>query len=570
MKILFESQQKRTEQLVARVLQLLQLTVFTLPALPLLYLQYWQNPTLRLVNYGFHEGVFFLAVFEGAGISYVSWLCYMRSGNVMLRRMTQAFIGFTVVYSLHGIFTPIADHNTPLFLLYGPFSRLTLGGCLLMAMLSLQQPDDTVVERVSVRQWLRWLLYLLGVVAFVALIAYSPIAREPWVRLLPESLAAGCNLAAQFMLYRLPLRSTLMQCFGMAVVWLVAASLAFVLSSPWNHQWWLAHGLSAIGFSILGYGILKGFQTTNTMNRVFTAEELFEDLAATNDRLKESMAELASANLSLTQQAKQLDGAIVGFLDLLNLLPDGIVVVSHVGHIVRVNSAAERLFGYPRDAMQGMAVEELVPASMRAAHKRDRQLYSHLQSVRVMGIEGDPVSCLKSDGNTFQAHLSIGNLHYDGKDCVATFIREASAERIHIESQRLLDQADMQPAVLLRSVLAEVPQMFFELQRLPDGQYRCRSFSTAALEGMHIERDQSDEQKTQQLFNQIIPTDLPSVIEAIERAAQTKSGWQTLWRHHVHGQGLQRLQTHAREPHCLAKGGLGWLCVVDIQREAHA
>lgn len=547
---------------------MLRLAVFTLPVLPVIYLQYWQDPALKFVNHGFHEGAIVLAILEGVGISYVSWLCYARSGNVLLKRLTQAFIGFTVVYSMHGIFTPVADHYLSLFLLYGPASRLVMGCCLLMAMLSIQKPADTMNDRADVRQWMRWLLVLLGVNVFVAWVANSPIATQTWVRMLPESLAGGCNLAALFLLYRLPLRSPLMQFFGMAMVWLVVASLAFALSNPWNHQWWLAHALSAIGFSILGYGILKAFQTTHTVDMVFTAEELFEDLAATNDRLKESMAEVASANVSLTQHVKQLDRARGEFFNLLDLSPDGIVVVTDSGNITKVNAAAETLFGYPKGAMQGIAVEELIPASMRTAHKRERLLYEHLPSVRVMGVAGTALTCLRKDGSTFQAHISIGNMHCDGAYCMATFIREANVELTHFERLRLLDQVDIERGVLLRSVLADVPYMFFELQRQSNGQYRCGSFSTAALQGMHIQQDQSDEHKAQQLFNQIIPADLPSVIEAIEGDAQTKSGWQTQWRHHVHGQGLHRLRARAREPRRLPDGTLAWLCTVDILREA--
>ncbi len=557
-----------TEKWIARVLKWLQWAVFALPVLPVIYLQFWQDQTLTFVNHGFHGVVIVLVMLEGAGIGYVSWLCYRRSGIVLLRRLTQAFIGFTVVHSMHGIFTPIADRYMPLFLLYGPASRLVMGGCLLMAMLRVGQPADTLDKREGLQLWARWLFLLLGVNAFVALVALSSLASEAWVHLIPELLAAGCNLAALFLLYRMPLRSPLMREFGMALAWLVVASLSFALSSPWNHQWWLAHGLTLAGFSILGYGILKAYQTTRALDRVFTAEELFEDLAATNARLKESMADLASANVSLTQHVSRLDGAHAEFLNLVNVSPDGIVIVAAGGSVVRANAAATKLFGYPEHAMQGITVEELIPTNMRAAHKRERQLYGHLPSIREMGIVGKPLPCLRKDGTTFLAHISIGTMLYMGQRCAVTFIREAHPELTHFESLRLLDLADIERGALLRSVLATVPHMLFELQRLSDGQYRCLSFSTAALNAMHITPDQSGEQQAKQWFNQVMPADLPTVIEAIERAAQTKSGWQTQWRHHVYGVGLQRFQAKAIAPRLLPDGALGWLCMVEALKEA--
>src|SRR4051794_6662610 len=48
---------------------------------------------------------------------------------------------------------------------------------------------------------------------------------------------------------------------------------------------------------------------------------------------------------------------------ILDAAPDAIVVVDSDGHIVLVNTQAERLFGYSREELIGNAIETLIPQS---------------------------------------------------------------------------------------------------------------------------------------------------------------------------------------------------------------
>jgi PAS domain-containing protein len=49
-------------------------------------------------------------------------------------------------------------------------------------------------------------------------------------------------------------------------------------------------------------------------------------------------------------------------IDLLNSMPDGIVIVNAEGKISAVNSQTEILFGYSRQELIGQAVEVLIPS----------------------------------------------------------------------------------------------------------------------------------------------------------------------------------------------------------------
>src|SRR5262245_3395607 len=73
------------------------------------------------------------------------------------------------------------------------------------------------------------------------------------------------------------------------------------------------------------------------------------------------------------------------FRELLEVLPDAVVVIDQTGAIVLVNRPTERLFGYARDELLGVAVEVLVPERLRAMHVALRDGFLERPSTRPMG-----------------------------------------------------------------------------------------------------------------------------------------------------------------------------------------
>lgn len=63
------------------------------------------------------------------------------------------------------------------------------------------------------------------------------------------------------------------------------------------------------------------------------------------------------------------------FRDLLESMPDGIVMANPAGYIVIANSQAERLFGYARTDMLGERIEMLLPERFRGSHVGHRSHY---------------------------------------------------------------------------------------------------------------------------------------------------------------------------------------------------
>jgi PAS domain S-box-containing protein len=116
------------------------------------------------------------------------------------------------------------------------------------------------------------------------------------------------------------------------------------------------------------------------------------------------------------------------FEGLLEALPDAVVVVDVSGHISRVNTLTERMFGYARDELQGQQVEVLVPDRYRGRHIDDRSGYFREPRTRPMG-EGRELSGRRRDGSEFRVEISLSALYTDKGTLVIAIIRDITLRK---------------------------------------------------------------------------------------------------------------------------------------------
>ena len=274
-----QTSMQRTER-VARLYVLALIAAFALMPMGLiLYLDRFQAPSLLFMDHTFHLIAIAVATIEGLFVSYVSWRCYRNSGEPFLRWLTLGFLGFTVIYAPHGFLTPLAHHNPWLFILYGPVSRLAMATCLFIAILVYGKPVHPPGVRGASGAWWAWLGVFVAIDVAVALLAFSPIASAPPVRLSFEGgamcLSALCAVA---MLVRW-IGAPLMRFYFIATLFFSQSSLAFILSKAWNHQWWLAHVIFASGFFLLSYGVIRAFLTTGAFSTAYSEERMMAELS---------------------------------------------------------------------------------------------------------------------------------------------------------------------------------------------------------------------------------------------------------------------------------------------------
>ncbi|KWI26319.1 GGDEF domain-containing protein [Burkholderia stagnalis] len=291
-------------QLVTRGYARFLLAGFALVPLYLIaYLYFFQDPSLKFENHTFHELAIAAATLEGGFVTYVCWRCYRLSGEPLLRWLTLGFLGFSLIYSLHGAFTGMAHRNIWLFLLYGPASRLVMSILTFVGQLAYSSAADSEARRADRRGWMAWIALFVLIDVAVAGVAYSPVAGAPWVRLSMEGSALLFSTMNAIALVLRRIRSPLMTIYGISVASFALSSLAFILGRPWNHMWWLAHAIFAAGFFLLSFGVVQAFHTTRSFSKIYSQEELFARLREAMARTERALQELQRTNEKLEHMA---------------------------------------------------------------------------------------------------------------------------------------------------------------------------------------------------------------------------------------------------------------------------
>jgi diguanylate cyclase (GGDEF)-like protein/PAS domain S-box-containing protein len=94
--------------------------------------------------------------------------------------------------------------------------------------------------------------------------------------------------------------------------------------------------------------------------------------------------------------------------DLLEWIPDAVVVTDPSGQIVYANRQAERLTGYSRRELIGHKVEILVRRSLRSAHVRQRTAFYARGVPRMMGTSDADLKLRRKDGTEVPVEISLG------------------------------------------------------------------------------------------------------------------------------------------------------------------
>ena len=129
------------------------------------------------------------------------------------------------------------------------------------------------------------------------------------------------------------------------------------------------------------------------------------------------------------------------FHDLLESMPDGIVMANPAGYIVVANSQAERLFGYEQGELPGRQVELLLPERFRGSHVGHRSHYFALPRKRSMGV-GLELFGLRKNGSEFPVEISLSPLTAEETPLVMSAIRDISdRKRAELKFRGLLESA---------------------------------------------------------------------------------------------------------------------------------
>lgn len=127
-----------------------------------------------------------------------------------------------------------------------------------------------------------------------------------------------------------------------------------------------------------------------------------------------------------------MDLVTVAPSDLLDVLPDAIVVVDQNGHILHSNVSANLLFGYDPGELHGMFLETLIPEPFRAHHVLSRRKYNPLSFSGQPHTANLNLSARRKNGSTFAVEITLAPL--GEKPIILVVVRDVTS-RVQIESE---------------------------------------------------------------------------------------------------------------------------------------
>lgn len=136
---------------------------------------------------------------------------------------------------------------------------------------------------------------------------------------------------------------------------------------------------------------------------------------------------------------------------VIEAAPSAMLLVDADGRIILVNSEAERSFGYDRDELMALRVEDLIPARFRQHHDVERAAYVAHPERRSMGV-GRELFGLRKDGSEMPVEIGLNPIEIGGQ-------RHILASVIDI-TERLRGQAVVTAARedrLRRSIIDAMP-----------------------------------------------------------------------------------------------------------------
>ena len=150
--------------------------------------------------------------------------------------------------------------------------------------------------------------------------------------------------------------------------------------------------------------------------------------------LIENINKIKRAEEKAKEVFEQLHDSEAELRSFMESAPEGIVVSNETGRMVLVNEETVRLFGYTREELLGMSVEDLMPESSRGRHAVQRKDFYMNARSRSMGA-GLELLARKKDGTEFPVEISLNPANLKGGHRVLALIRDTSESRKLLESR---------------------------------------------------------------------------------------------------------------------------------------
>jgi len=107
---------------------------------------------------------------------------------------------------------------------------------------------------------------------------------------------------------------------------------------------------------------------------------------------------------------------------------EAIIMVDEDGRIILANPVSERMFGYGKDELIGLLIEDLLPEQLRRRHVNYRKDFNSHPEPRPMGMGRDLVAKRK-DGSEFPVAVSLSYTRIDDQLMVMAFVSDVTERK---------------------------------------------------------------------------------------------------------------------------------------------
>ncbi len=179
-------------------------------------------------------------------------------------------------------------------------------------------------------------------------------------------------------------------------------------------------------------------------------------ISASDEQLGNLVTAVAP-QLSLILLQKQAQDALerseAHFRLVVESSPHTFILVNAAGEVVLANAQAEILFGYPREELLGMTIDQLAPQTVRHNHVGYRRAYLQNPEARPMGI-GRDLYGLHRDGRLIPVEIGLSPIQMeDGLHILSAIVDITERRRAEAEIRQL--NAELEERVHQRTMQLE-------------------------------------------------------------------------------------------------------------------
>ena len=216
------------------------------------------------------------------------------------------------------------------------------------------------------------------------------------------------------------------------------------------------------------------------------------EVSVTVSPIHDDQARVVAASV-IARDVSERRGAEARRSAVMETALDAMVTMDAEGRIVEFNPAAERIFGYARDQVIGLRVEDtLVPPDQRQTHRRG---LAHYLATGVGPLVGErvEVTAMRAGGAEFPAELAVTPLRVGGALLFTAHIRDVSERR---EAERALAESEQHRHQILASILqAEEAERSRIATALHDDTVQVMTASLLAMDRLVIVAAKTDNQR---------------------------------------------------------------------------